>query len=195
MSERIRVPAGHARLFKVAAGQRFSVIAIEGAQVGDFIAFNEDDLTEWLSTAHTRRSLSRVEIAQGDILVSNLRRPIVTLIEDTVGKHDILCPPCDPRRYLLDYGIANHRSCLDNFVEALSPYSIEPWRIPNPVNLFQNTRVEEGGRLVNYKSLANAGGKVVFEANLNLVASVSSCPQDQNPLNGFRVKDLEIEIL
>lgn len=194
MSERIRVPAGHARLFKVAAGQRFAVIAIEGPQVGDLIAFNEEDLTESLSTAHTRRSLSRVEFAKGDTLVTNLRRPMLTLIEDTVGKHDILVPPCDPRRYLLDFGITNHRNCLDNFVEALSPYKIEAWRIPNPINLFQNTRVAEDGRLVNDKSLAKSGGKAVFEANLNLIASLSSCPQDQTSTNDFRVKDLEIQI-
>lgn len=194
MSERIRVPAGHARLFKVAAGQRFAVIAIEGTQVADFVAFCSEDLTESLSTGHTRRSLSRVNLAQGDTVVTTLRRPMITLIEDTVGRHDILVPPCDPRRYLLDFGITNHRNCLDNFVEAYSRYGIEAWRIPNPVNLFQNTRVDADGRLVYGQSLAKPGDKAVFEAHLDLLASVSACPQDQTETNGFRVKDVEIEI-
>lgn len=191
----LRVPAGHGRAFRVPAGSQFAVVNVEGRQVGDFIAFNAVDMTEWLSTAHTRRALNRVEIAKGDSLVSNLRRPMLEIVEDTVGKHDILCPPCDPRRYLLDYGIKDHRNCLENFVEALRDQKVEAWRIPNPVNLFQNTCVEEGGRLVTYESLARAGDRIVFTARMEIIAAVSSCPQDQNPINGFRVKDLVVEFL
>ena len=191
----LRIPAGHGRAFRVTAGDRFAVVTPEGKQVGDFIAFNAADLTEWLSTAHTRRSLGRVEIRHGDCLVSTLRRPMVDIVEDTVGKHDILAAPCDPRRYFLDYGIKDHRSCLDNFVEALSEYHLEAWRIPNPVNLFQNTRIEEGGKLVTYESLAKPGDRIVFLARMDLIAAVSSCPQDQAPINGFRVKDLRVDFL
>jgi uncharacterized protein YcgI (DUF1989 family) len=197
MGEQVRVPAGRARAFGVPAGERFAVVAVDGAQVGDLVAFNAGDLTEWLSTAHTRRALNRVRVREGDVLVSTLRRPMLALVEDRVGAHDILSPPCDARRYLLDYGVAGHANCLDNLVEALAealaPDRLEAWRIPNPVNLFQNTRIEPDGRLTQHESPARPGDRVVFEARLDLLVALSACPQDQNPVNGFRVKDLVID--
>jgi uncharacterized protein YcgI (DUF1989 family) len=193
MSRTIRVPAAHGRALEVHEGGRFAVVTVDGPQVADLVAFNAGDLTEWLSTAHTRRALDRVRIGPGDVLVSTLRRPMLAVVEDTVGVHDLLSPPCDARRYLLDYGIAEHRNCLDNLVEALTPYRLDAWRIPNPVNLFQHTDIERDGRLVQRESRAGTGDRIVFEARMRVIVAVSACPQDQNPVNGYRPKDLLIE--
>jgi uncharacterized protein YcgI (DUF1989 family) len=133
------IPAGHARLWPMRAGQRVTIAQTLGHQVGDFIAFNGADLTEFLSPSHTRRCLAAWRIQKGQALFTNRRREIVELVEDTVGIYDILAPACDPYRYQRDFGIENHRSCRMNFVEALAPYAIPDWRIPDPVNLFQNS--------------------------------------------------------
>src|SRR5262249_9499359 len=53
------IPAGHARLWQMRAGERVTIAQTEGHQVGDFIAFNAADLTEFLSPSHTRRCINR----------------------------------------------------------------------------------------------------------------------------------------
>src|SRR5437667_10026070 len=139
------IPAGHARLWRMRAGERVTIAQTEGHQVGDFIAFNASDLTEFLSPSHTRRCLNRFAIGKGHSLYTNHREPIVEIVEDTVGVHDMLAAACDPYRYRRGYGVEDHGSCRMNFVEVLADYAIPDWRAPDPINLFQNSPVLPDG--------------------------------------------------
>jgi uncharacterized protein YcgI (DUF1989 family) len=193
MSEFV-IPAGHARLWPMRAGQRVTITQTEGHQVGDLIAFNAGDLTEFLSPSHTRRCLAVWRIAKGHSLFTNHRREILDLVEDTVGMHDILAAACDPYRYRRDFGVEDHRSCRMNFVEALVPYGIPDWRVPDPVNLFQSSPVLPDGRYQSAPSPAKAGDYVTLAARLDLIAAVSACPQDLAPTNAGRLSDLRVRL-
>jgi uncharacterized protein YcgI (DUF1989 family) len=142
------VPAGHARVWRMLAGERATIAQAEGHQVGDLVAFNVADLTGFLSPSHTRRCLNTIRLTRGASQFTNHRRPILELVEDTVGVHDFLAPACDPYRYLRDFGVEEYRGCRMNFVEALAAFDLPPWRIPDPVNLFEHSPVlPDGGYL------------------------------------------------
>lgn len=190
----IIVPAGYARCFYVEKEECFAVTDVEGQQVADFIAFNADDLTEFMSTSHTIISIGRLIPKAGDQLRSNRRSPMLQIIRDDVGCHDLIIAACDPWRYLLDYGINDHRNCSDNFLEALQAYGLERHRLPNPVNLFQNVKYHDNGQIELMPSLSKAGDQIVFRALMNLVAAISACPMDLNPINGYRVTDIKVTI-
>jgi hypothetical protein len=155
----LTIPAGHARLWRMRAGERVTIAQTTGHQVGDLIAFNAADLTEFLSPSHTRRCLSAIRLKAGDSLFTNHREPILDLVEDTVGVHDFLAPACDPYRYRRDFGVEDHRSCRMNFVEVLAPLDIPDWRVPDPVNLFQHSPVHADGRYLSATSPAGPGDR------------------------------------
>jgi len=186
------IPAGHARLWPMRAGERATIRQTEGHQVGDFIAFSAADLTEFLSPSHTRRCLAAWRIGKGDCLFTNRRREIVEIVEDTVGTHDILAAACDPYRYRRDFGVENHRSCRMNFVEALAPHGIPDWRVPDPVNLFQSSPVLPDGRFLSAPSPAKPDDHVTLLARIDLIAACSACPQDLAPTNAGRVTALRV---
>ena len=94
----IIVPAGHGRAFEARAGQYITIEDLEGKQIGDFVAFNADDPTEWLSPSHTRVALLSMRFRPGQRLVTSRRRPILEVIADTAGVHDFSVPACDPTR-------------------------------------------------------------------------------------------------
>ena len=48
---------------------------------------------------HTRSGLKRLIPRVGDSLLTNKRRPILTVVEDTCGVHDTLMSACDIYRY------------------------------------------------------------------------------------------------
>ena len=48
---------------------------------------------------HTRSGLKRLIPRVGDSLLTNKRRPILTVVEDTCGVHDTLMSACDIFRY------------------------------------------------------------------------------------------------
>jgi hypothetical protein len=193
MGAPIRVPAGTGRATTLAMGQRLVIRNVEGGQVADFVAFNAADLTETFSTTHTLVAIGRLFPTAGDRLRSNRRRPMLAITRDDTGRHDLLIPACDPWRYEYDFGVTGHRSCSDNFLEALAPWRIERHRLPHPLNFFQNMRYPEG-RVEFDASLAKSGDAVELAALMDLVVAVSACPMDLNPISGFRIHDLELEI-
>ncbi len=193
MSERIAVPAATARAVTLRAGQRLRIVNVHGKQVADFIAFNAGNLDESLSTLHTLVSLKRLFPTRGDQLRTNRRRPMVEITRDDTGRHDLLIAACDPWRYEMDFGVRGHRSCSDNFLEALAPWQRARHQLPQPVNFFQNMSYPEG-RVEFGESLAKAGDVVELSALMDLVAAVSACPMDLNPISGFRVSDLVLEV-
>ncbi len=190
----ILVPGGEGRAFTVKKGQFITVTDLEGKQVVDFIAFNRQDMTEFLSPTYTRSMLGRLFLKVGDELRTNFRNPIFKIVEDTVGRHDMTFAACDRMRYLLDYGIENHRNCRDNFLESLKDYSLEAWRIPDPINIFQNSPILPDGSFGMEEPLSKPGDHIVLEALMDAVAAVSACPQDQNPCNGWKVTDIRVNL-
>jgi len=189
----IRIPKGTAHAVTLQAGQRLRIIDVEGTQVADFIAFNADDLTESLSTVHTLVSIGRLFPTKGDTLRTNRRRPMAEITRDDTGRHDMLIAMCDPWRYEYDFGVKDHRSCSDNYLEVLRPWRIERHQLPHPVNFFQNMSYPEG--TVQFgQSLAKPGDVVELLAAMPLIAAVSACPMDLNPISGFAPRDVAIEI-
>lgn len=190
----IIVPAGYARAFEVRKGDTFTVTDAEGGQIADLVAFNAHDTAERLSSSHTRLALHSIRFKVGDSLRTNLRRPMMEIIKDTVGTHDMLVPACDEQRYLVDYGVKDHRSCVSNFEEVLVPWKIERSGIPDPLNIFENAAIDQDGSLVHLPVLSKPGDHITFRALMDLVCAVSACPMDLNITGGERITDILVTI-
>jgi uncharacterized protein YcgI (DUF1989 family) len=188
------IPGGHARMWRMRAGERVTIAQTEGHQVGDLVAFNAADPTEFLSPSHTRRCLGSIRVTVGSSLFTNHREPILEIVEDTLGVHDILAAACDPYRYRRDFGVEDHRSCRMNFVEALAPLAIPDWRVPDPVNLFQNSPVLPDGQFLTRPSPAGPDDRVTLLARMDAIVAVSACPQDLAPTNAGRVTPLRVRL-
>jgi uncharacterized protein YcgI (DUF1989 family) len=190
----LTIPARHGRAFEVSAGSTLTIIDVEGEQVADMSALVRADFTEFLSPRHTRLALGRLTLRVGDELQTNRRRPHLRLLDDSVGVHDILLGCCDRYRYELDFHVQGHRNCMDNLTEALAPYGVEPWRVPENINIFMNTIIEPDGRVHVERPVSRAGDHVTFECLIDSVIAISACPQDLNPCNGFRPTDLHVRV-
>jgi uncharacterized protein YcgI (DUF1989 family) len=96
----VLVPARQGRAVRMSRGAAIDVINTHGTQVVDFWALGSPDTSEHLSMEHTRIAIGRLMPRVGDTLVSNARRPMLTVVADTSpGVHDTLMPSCDAERY------------------------------------------------------------------------------------------------
>jgi uncharacterized protein len=182
----VLIPASHGAAFRVPKGALLEIVDVEGQQVADFISVIETSRSEWLSATHTRSKLLRLNLKVGDRLQTNWRRDIYEVVSDDVGMHDLITSMCDSRRYTIDYGVEDHRSCRSNFVEALAPWRYEEWQIPDVINIFQNAPIHPDRTFGNEIPTSQAGDKIVLRALVDgVVAAISACPQDLNPCNGF----------
>jgi uncharacterized protein YcgI (DUF1989 family) len=193
--QQVTVPARGGGSIEVRAGQVLRVVDVEGTQVVDFVAVSLADPHEYLDTTRTCSMLNRISVHQGDRLFTNLRQPVLEILRDDVGRHDLQMAACDERRYRLDFGVADHPNCLANLTQALQPYGFEWWRVPNPVNLFQNTPVQPDGSYLQLPAQSRPGDCVEFRALMDVVVAVSACPQDYLPINGLSPTPVRLEIV
>jgi hypothetical protein len=188
------VPAREARAVTVDAGQVLEVVDREGKQVGDMVAYLRADPTEYLSPAHTCSCLTKLVPAVGDELFSNHRRPLLRVLRDDVGRHDLVVPCCDPERYSRDYGLDDHPSCLASLQAALDAIgSSWPLHGELAVNVFMNNRLEDG-RIVTYEPEHPAGSTLALEVLEDLVVALAACPQDLTPCNAFDPTSMSLRI-
>lgn len=178
----------------VPAGHLVQILTVSGKQVSDFVAFNLADPSEHLSTAVTRVKNGSLMLQEGMTIWSNLRRPMFDLVEDKVGRHDMLVAACDPQRYGDDFGVENHPSCRVAFSEALAEHGIGYNRIPDPINWFMNVGIQQRGELEFRPSIAERNDYVILEAKMDTIIGVTSCPMDLNDINGGAPTDILVRV-
>jgi uncharacterized protein YcgI (DUF1989 family) len=192
----IVVPAKEARSIRVAAGNRFRVIDLEGGQVVDLFAFVASDVDEYASAGHTRVAIDRLFPRPGEAFVTNHRRPILTLLADrSPGVHDMLCAACDPERYRLLGVSGHHPSCRENLRRAMAALGYAEVQTPQPINLFMDVRVRPDGSLAWGPAPSRAGDHVVLRAEIDAIVVASACPQDLNEINHGDPTSVGIELL
>ena len=181
----ITIPARRGKAAFLAQGQSVRVINTHGQQVVDTWAFARPDLTEFMSMEHSRTSLARIMPRIGDAMVTNRRRPILTLVEDTSGGiHDTLLAACDRYRYELLGSEGYHDNCTDNLAAALAELGLSAPETPSPWNLFMNIPVGADGSVGFEPPVSGPGDHLTLRAEMDCILAFSACPQDMVPING-----------
>ena len=187
----VEIPARQGKAARLRQGQSVRVVNTHGSQVVDSWAFRPSaldpgDLAEFMSMEHSRVALGHIIPAVGDTLVSNRRRPILTLAEDTSGGiHDTLFAACDRWRYELLGCPGYHDNCTDNLAAALAELGVAAPETPAPLNLFMNIPVVDGNRVEIRPPVSTPGSYVTLRAECDCIVAFSACPQDVVPVNGL----------
>lgn len=185
-------PTGHAG-FALARGDHLHIIDIEGGQVADLVTFGAGDKTEWLSNGRSIDYSGGIYFTTGATLYSNRSRPMLTIVEDTVGRHDFLYTACSEEMYRIQYGASGHHvNCLDNLTKGLEPLGVGAHEMPTPFNVFMNVAVGEDGTLEIRQPLSNKSDAIVLRAEMALVGAISACPAPS--CNGGRPKPIGYDI-
>jgi uncharacterized protein YcgI (DUF1989 family) len=180
----MEIPGAHGLAMPLAAGEAVRLVNTFGSQVVDTWALARHDTSEYLSVEHTRRMIANLFPRKGDFFYSNRRSKMMCLEADTPGRHDMLVACCDKWLYQ-HYGCPpGHRSCRDNFLEALFAAGFDAHLVPNPVNLWMNIAVDPGGRIDILPPVSRPGDCVVLRALIDVVVVFSACPMDITPING-----------
>ena len=179
--------------FTLERGQRLRIIDPLGEQVSDLIAFARDDKRECLSSGRSIDYANTIYLTTGHVLYSNRSRPMFTLLEDKVGRHDFLLTPCSPQTFQIIYGNHDpHPSCFMNLVQNLAPLGILPDDIPTTFNVFMNVLVAPSGELTIGPPTSRAGDYLDLRAEMDLIIGVTACSAEMSNNNSFKPIDVEV---
>jgi uncharacterized protein len=176
MAMRQVVPAALGAGLRLKRGERLRVLDPEGGQSGDLVAFSQDG-RERLSNGRTFDYGGKIYVSTGDVLWSDRSNPMLTIVADDVGRHDLLYTACSVEMYRIQYGVTGyHANCHDNLCSALRELGVEPDPLPTPFNFFMNVQVAQDGRLTFRPPGSRAGDSVTLRAEMDLAIALSACP-------------------
>jgi hypothetical protein len=189
-----RIPPRSGTAFELKKGQLLTVFDPEGEQVSDLVAFNAHDRREYLSSGRSIDYAGRMFLSTDDILYSNRSVPMLTIVEDEVGRHDFSLTPCSRETFSIIYGDEDpHHGCQGNLEMALAPYGIGPDAIPIAFNVFMHVAVDsDSGEIKVLPPKSKPGEKTVFRADMDLVVAMTACSAGQS--NNFRYKPIDYRV-
>jgi uncharacterized protein YcgI (DUF1989 family) len=190
----------------VISGSGYGSSLFAGYQAWNAMNAPDAPAMEFLSLPHSRSSTQHMVPKVNDLFVSNLREPMLTLVEDTSsGAHDTLMAACDPARYR-QLGVDHweeHGSCAENLVLALKELNeraglkgakavgadVTINNVPAPLNLFMNVPWTGDGDISFKAPKTKSGDYVRLRAERDVVIVMSSCPQDVTDVNNKKIQD------
>lgn len=185
----ILIPARHGAAIDDKEGQTIAVVDLEGAQVVDFFAELAGNPDEFVSPGVTIDCNESLRLQIGDLIYSNLYRPMFEILADDVGEHDLLHPCCRPEMYDFFYhNGSEHPNCLDNINRSLG----ENRPIIRPINLFMYTAVAPDGKIEVRKPLSRPGDRIVLRARMDVRLGVAACSVSESDCNGGKCTPVKV---
>ncbi len=185
--------------FEVFEGEYIQIIDIAGRQCSDFIAFQRRALDKGevlgidSTTTRTMTGLAYPRPGLFSKFFDRSQTALVEVVQDTVGRHDTFGLACTQRFYE-DMGYFGHPSCSENFNNALAPFEIGNNRGWPAINFFYNTNVDAHNNIWFDEPWSRPGDYVMMRALTDLVCGASSCPDDIDPANGWKLSEIQVRV-
>ena len=178
----------------VRKGQVLVIRDTHGRQAVDFLCYDADNTSDRYSATNTVKVQGNVYVGKGTVLYADSGKPLLRVIEDTVGKHDTIYGCCSNPNNKLRYGVETTESCYTNFTQELHKHGMDITSIVPNVNWFMSVPVLDDGAAGVAEAAIKPGSFVKLRAECNVLAVLSNCPQMHNPCNGYKPTPIEVWI-
>jgi len=181
------VEAGDGWTRLVRAGERLRIVDLEGNQAVDTLFYDAHDHAERYSAQDTIRAQGAIYLTTGSRLLTGSGRALMTIVADTVGRHDTLGGACSQESNVVRYGehTRHMHACRQTFLAQALAHGLEKRDLTHNVNFFMNVPVTPDGGLTFEDGLSQPGKYVELRADVDTLVLISNCPQLNNPCNAY----------
>ena len=183
------VPAGEGWTHELGVAEILRIVDLHGNQAVDTLFFDATDYANRYSAVDTIRAQGAVYLTKGSRLVALDGEPLVTIVDDTCGRHDTLGGACSQESNVVRYGEhARHmHSCRNTFLAEAMKWGrgLDKRDLTANVNFFMNVPVTPDGGLEFDDGISAPGKYVEVRAERPTLVLASNCPQLNNPCNGY----------
>ena len=186
---------GTGKAIELLAGQILRIEQVDGLQCVDFNCFNLHDYKEFMHCGRTR-TVHGFNPSKGTFLWSAppRERALLYILEDTVGRNDVLFPRCSAYVYESAYGFDAHTNCHDIQAEAQREYGLTPDDVHDSFNLFMCTEVTLDGRATITRQDTKSGDHVDLLALVDVLAIPNVCGADVMRTSNFALKPIKLTV-
>jgi urea carboxylase-associated protein 2 len=175
-----QVPADWYAIVRLRRGEALRIVDTRGTSSVSLIGWREEDTSERINCADTVKVQWSAAIAKGRLILTDMGRVLLSIIEDTSGAHDLLMGGSTPASTAAVYGRST-RNTHDNFLGAAAKLGLSERDIPPCATFFAPVSVGADGRFAWSAARKHAGDFVDLRAEMNLALAVSNCPHPLDP--------------
>lgn len=174
-------------------GQVLRIANPAGTPGVSLLAWNLSDPSERYNHADTIKIQWTADLRKGRVLFSDMGRVLLSIVEDSCGRHDTIVGGSTPasvsRTHGPDSGIRNAR---DNFVLAAGKHGLSQRDIPPCITFFAPVTVTADGRFSFDADGVTPGDYVSLRAEMDLILAVSNTLHPLAPKTALAALDLTI---
>ncbi|MHA6645482.1 DUF1989 domain-containing protein [Mesorhizobium sp. A623] len=193
IEETIVAPGGYwSRTLR--ADQILRIVDVDGCQAVDLICYNANNTADRYSSSNTIKVNESIFVVKGTKLYSDDGNVLMTVTDDTYGRHDTICGSCNAGTNRVRHGVDHGPSCRDNFIQALAEHGLGSRDIVPNVNIFMYLPVGPNGEMPIVGGQSKPGERVELTANMDVLVIFSNCPQTNNSVNNYKLTPIEVTV-
>jgi urea carboxylase-associated protein 2 len=188
------IAAGGYAAKELRRGARLRLVDLHGDACASMLLFNAERPVERLNVADTVKVQWNAYLGAGSLLLSDMGRVLMTLVEDGAGTHDTFCGASNARSNAARYGSGDnwgpHPNARDRFLLATAKFGLGRRDIHPCVNWFKGIRIApDGGTALEYGPFA-PGRALTLRVEMNVIVVLANCPHPRDPRPDYCVSAL-----
>jgi urea carboxylase-associated protein 2 len=178
---REQVPAGWYSTVFLRRGEAIRIVDDSGRSSASMVGWRKDDTSERINCADTVKVQWSATLSKGRVILSDMGRVFLSLIEDTSGAHDTMMGGSTPASAAAAFG-STTRNSHENFIAAAAKIGLGLRDIPPCVTFFAPVSVDSSGRFVWNTARKRPGDFVDLRAEMDVALIFSNCPHPLDPV-------------
>jgi uncharacterized protein len=161
-------------------GSRLRLIDLQGDACVSMLLFNAEQPLERLNVADTVKVQWNAYLQRGRLLLSDMGRVLMSVLEDTAASHDAFCGASNERTNAARYGDgANwgaHPNARDRLLLGAAKFGLGRKDVHPCVNWFKPVRIGSDGSVRLEVGPFTPGRALALRAEMDVIIVLANCP-------------------
>ena len=185
------IAAGGYTARQLGRGARLQLTDLHGDGCLSMLVFNAERPVERLNVADTTKVQWNAYLGTGSLLLSDMGRVLLSILDDSAGTHDVFCGASTRASNAQRYGDGDnwgtHPNARDRFSLGVAKFGLGAKDIHPCINLFKPVRIGADGAVQLQHGPFAAGRSLTLRAEMNLIVVLANCPHRLDPRPAYTV--------
>jgi urea carboxylase-associated protein 2 len=177
-------------------GARLRLTDLAGDACASMLVFNAERPVERLNVADTLKVQWNAYLGAGKLVLSDMGKVMLSVLEDGGGTHDALCGASNQATNAAKYGTGDnwgsHPNARDRFSLGVAKFGLARRDIHPCINWFKGVKVEEDGSLSPQLGPFAPGRSLTLRAEMDVIVVLANCPHVLDTRPDYTVTPLRV---
>jgi urea carboxylase-associated protein 2 len=161
---------------ELARGARLRLMDLEGDACLSMLLFNAERPVERLNIADTVKVQWNAYLKPGSLLLSDMGRVLISLLEDNAETHDTFCGPSNERTQGGGANFSPRPNARERLILGAAKFGLGRKDVHPCVNWFKGARVGKDGKLSVQAGPFAPGRSLLLRVEMNVIVVLANCP-------------------